>query len=243
MAEGNPTWGYTRIRDAMGNLGHEIGRTTVQKILKENGIEPTSERGKRTTWKAFLESHWEALAACDFFTIEVLTLGGMIRYQVFFVMELATRRVEIAGIVHRPHGEWMIQLARNLVDCVDGFLKGKKYLILDRDPLYTKRFRQFLRSAGVEPFHLPSKSPNLNAYAERFVLSIKSECLNRLVLLGERHLRTVVREFVTHYHRERNHQGLDGQLIEFSGNESRSGPIQCRERLGGLLRYYHREAA
>ena len=176
-------------------------------------------------------------------SVEVLTLGGMIRYHVFFVMELATRRVEIAGIVHQPHGEWMIQVARNLVDCFDGFLKGKKYLILDRDPLFTKKFRQFLRSAGVEPLRLPAKSPNLNAYAERFVLSIKSECLYRLVLLGECHLRTVVREFVTHYHLERNHQGLEGQLIEFSGNESRSGPIQGRERLGGLLRYYYREAA
>jgi len=137
----------------------------------------------------------------------------------------------------------MIQVARNLADCVDGFLKGKKFLILDRDPLFTKRFRQLLRSAGVEPLHLPSRSPNLNAYAERFVLSIKSECLNRLVLLGERHLRTVVREFVTHHHRERNHQGLRGQLIEFPGNESRSGPIRCRLRLGGLLPHYHREAA
>jgi putative transposase len=105
MAEENPTWGYTRIREAMGNLGHEIGRTTAQKILKDNGIEPTPERRKRTTWKAFLNSHWEALAACDFFTVEVLTLGGMVRYHVFFVIELATRRVEIAGIVHLPHGE------------------------------------------------------------------------------------------------------------------------------------------
>jgi transposase InsO family protein len=243
MAEENPRWGYTRIRDAMGNLGHEIGRTTVQRILNENGIEPSTERQKRTTWKEFLNSHWEALAACDFFTVEVLTLGGVVRYHVFIVIELATRRVEIAGIVHLPHEEWMIQVARNLLDCVDGFLKGKKFLILDRDRLFTKRFRQLLRSAGVEPLHLPSRSPNLNAYAERFVLSIKSECLNRLVLLGERHLRTVVREFVTHYHRERNHQGLRGQLIEFPGNESRSGPIQCRVRLGGLLRYYHREAA
>ena len=97
--------------------------------------------------------------------------------------------------------------------------------------------------AGVEPLHLPAKSPNSNAYAKRFVLSIKSECLDRLVLLGERHLRTVIRELVTHYHRERNHQGMDGQLIEFSERETRSGPIQCRQRLGGLLRYCHRETA
>ena len=103
MATENPGWGYTRIRDAMRHLGYEVARSTVQQILKEHGIEPAPERRKRTSWKAFLKSHWEALAACDFFTVEVLTLFGLVRYHVFFVMELATRRVKIAGIVHRPH--------------------------------------------------------------------------------------------------------------------------------------------
>ena len=243
MARENETWAYTRIRHAMGNLGHSIGRTTVQQILQEHGIEPAPERRRRRSWKAFLKSHWGAIAACDFFTVEVLTLGGLTRYCVFFVIELETRRVEIAGIVHQPYGAWMVQVARNLTDTEDGFLAGKRYLIMDRDPLYTREFRDVLTSAGVKPVRLPARSPNLNAYAERFVLSIKSECLNRLVLLGEGHLRTAVREYVVHYEAERNHQGLGGRLIEAPANQNATGSIQCRERLGGLLRFYHRGAA
>lgn len=243
MANENRTWGYTRIRDAMGNLGHVIGRTTVQDILKEHGIEPARERRKRMSWKEFLRAHWDAIAACDFFTVEVLTLGGLTRYYVFFVIELETRRVEIAGIIQQPYGEWMMQVARNLLDAEDGFLTGKRHLILDRDPLYTREFRKFLRSGGVKPVRLPARSPNLNAYAERFVLSIKSECLDKLVLLGERHLRTAVREYVAHYHEERNHQGLGSRLIKPPVNDNAAGTIECRERLGGLLRFYHRKAA
>ena len=243
MARENETWGYTRIRHAMGNLGHSIGRTTVQQILQEHGIEPAPERRRRRSWKAFLKSHWGAIAACDFFTVEVLTLGGLTRYCVFFVIELEIRRVEIAGIVHPPYGAWMVQVARNLTDTEDGFLAGKRYLIMDRDPLYTREFRDVLTSAGVKPVRLPARSPNLNAYAERFVLSIKSECLTRLVLLGEGHLRTAVREYVVHYEAERNHQGLGGRLIEAPANQNATGSIQCRERLGGLLRFYHRGAA
>jgi hypothetical protein len=136
----------------------------------------------------------------------------------------------------------MLQVARNLLDTVDGFLKGKRFLLLDRDPLYTLQFRALLSSAGVTPIRLPRSSPNLNAYAERFVRSIKSECLSKLVLLGEGHLRAAVREYLEHYHEERNYQGLNGQLILPPANLNRPGPIVCRERLGGLLRFCDREA-
>ena len=156
---------------------------------------------------------------------------------------LASRRVEIAGIIHQPYGEWMVQTARNLMDAEDGFLKDKRYVILDRDPLYTKEFRKLLRHGGVEPMRLPARSPNLNAYAERFVLSVKSECLSKLVLVSERQLRTAVREYVAHYHTERNHQGIGGQLLEPPSNNNAVGSIECHERLGGLLRFYYRKAA
>lgn len=136
----------------------------------------------------------------------------------------------------------MNQVARNLVDEFDGFLRGKRYLIHDRDPLYTRDFRARLKSVGVEAVRLPARSPNLNAYAERFVLSIKSECLDRQVLLGERHLRTAVAEYVEHCHRERSHQGLGNLLIE-GRPQSGSGPITCHQRLGGLLSHYERQAA
>ena len=138
----------------------------------------------------------------------------------------------------------MEQMARNLTDAVDGFLRQASHLIHDRDPLFTHAFCEILKGSGVEPIKLPPRSPNLNAYAERFVRSIKEECLDRLVLLGEGHLRLVVREYVEHYHCERNHQGLDNRILERAPPPANSGvEVQRRERIGGLLNYYHREAA
>ena len=207
MAVENPQWGYTRVRGALANLGHQIARNTVKRILRDHGIDPAPERAQRTPWKAFLQAHWEGLAACDLFTVEVLTLAGFRRYLVFFVIELKTRRVTIAGIHPQPGGAWMEQLARTLTDPVDGFLRTARLLIHDRDPLYTRVFGEILKSGGVQPIRLPPKSPNLNAYAERFVRSIKEECFNRVVPLGEAHLRLLVREYVVHYHRERKPSG------------------------------------
>jgi transposase InsO family protein len=247
MARENPTWGYTRIRGALHNLGHDLGRSTIKRILENHGIEPAPERGRRTPWASFLKAHWGAIAAADFFTVEVLTPRGLVRYAVLFVIDLKTRRVHIAGIVHEPYGAWMAQIARSLTDAVDGFLRGSSYLIHDRDPLFTRQFHSLLSASGVEAVRLPARSPNLNAYAERFVRSIKSECLRRVIPLGERHLRLLVAEYVEHYHLERNHQGLDNMLIDGTdqgaANSNSSAPIKCREKLGGTLRYYYRDAA
>ena len=124
----------------------------------------------------------DSLAAADFFTVEVMTLGGLVRYSVFFVIKLKTRSVEIAGITSQPCEAWMKQVARNLTDVHDGFLRHTRYIILDRDPLYSIAFRRRLQDSDVKPIRLPARSPNLNAYAERFVLSAKSECLARIVL-------------------------------------------------------------
>jgi transposase InsO family protein len=244
MANENPNWGYTRIRDALRHIGHELARNTVKRILLNNGIEPAPERNRKTSWKAFVKAHIGEIAAADFFAVEVLTLVGLVRHFVFFVIDIESRRVEIAGITCSPHGEWMKQIARNLTDAEDGFLRGVRYLILDRDPLYTAAFREMLKDAGVAVVRLPARSPNLNAFAERFVLSIKSECLDRIVPLGEGHLRRAVSTFVSHYHGERHHQGLGGNLIEadeFAGRGD--GVVRCRERLGGMLRFYYRDAA
>ena len=247
LARENPTWGYTRLRGVMANIGFELGRSTIQRILAEHGIEPAPRRGKAMSWRTFLKAHWGAIAAADFFSVEVLTRGGLVRYLVLFVIDLKTRHVTIAGVSSRPDGPWMAQLARNLTDCFDGCLKDFKKLIVDRDPLYTAHFRDILRSRGTETLRLPARSPNLNAYAERFVLSIKSECLRHFVPLGEAHLRTIVREYIEHYHEERHHQGL-GNVIPFPRGQPLShlpnrGPVKRRERLGGVLAYYHREAA
>ena len=169
---------------------------------------------------------------------------ALVRYQVFFLIDLQTRCVEIAGITKDAQGAWMAQIPRNLTDCFDGFLLGKRFLILDRDPLYTRQFRTLLKGSGVSVVRLPARSPNLNAYAERFVLSVRRECLNRLIPLSENHLRWALGEFLTHYHKEHHHQGLGGLLIDPGPTEGATrGRVVCRSRLGGMLRHYSRQAA
>ena len=184
------------------------------------------------------------IVAADFFTIEAWTSKGLTRFLVLFLVDLSSRRVEIAGLTRDANGSWMSQVARNLSDAAEGFLIGKRYLIHDRDPLFTAEFLEMLKSTGVRPVKLPPRSPNLNAYAERFVRTIKESCLERMVLFGEGSLRKATHEFVTHYHRERNHQGLGNRLImrEESCADS-TGAIQRRERLGGMLNFYYRQAA
>ena len=243
VARENPTWGYTRLRGALKNLGHELGRNTIKRLLAEHGIAPAPERGRSMSWSTFIKAHWGAIAATDLFTVEVVNPFGLVRYHVLFVIDIATRCVCIGGITSDPNGEWMKQVARNLTDMWDGFLLGKRYLIHDRDPLFTEAVRGLLRDSGVKPLRLPANSPNLNAYAERFVLSIRRECLDRFVPLSERHLRTAVTEYVVHYHTERNHQGLGNELLTpLLASANDAGPIVSRERLGGILNYYCRAA-
>jgi len=244
MARENPSWGYTRLRGALANVGLDLGRSTIQRILAEHGIEPAPRRGRTMPWKTFLKAHWGAIAAADLFSVEVLTRGGLVRYLVLFVIDLKTRRVHIAGVTCAADGAWMAQVARNLTDAAAGPLTGFRHLIVDRDPLYTAHFRNLLRAAGVQLLRLPSRSPNLNAYAERFVRSIKHECLRHIIPLGERHLRAIVHEFVEHYHVERNHQGLDNVIpFRHRGSYTAVGRIERRERLGGLLHFYVRKSA
>jgi Integrase core domain len=244
MARENPSWGYTRIKGMLHSLSHDIGRNTIKRILKDHGLEPAPTRKTRIPWKEFINAHIKHMTAADFFTVEVLTWRGLVRFHVWFVIKLQTRVVEIAGISPIPCGDWMKQLAKNLTDPVDGFLRDAQYIILDRDPLYTVAFLNLLKDAAVEPLTLPARSPNLNAYAERFVLSIKSECLSKIVPLGEQHLRHAISEYMAHYYMERHHQGLDNQLITPVEEALPDvGKVQKRERLGGMLNFYYREAA
>jgi hypothetical protein len=166
MATENRDWGYTRIQGALGNLDHQVGRGTIANILRAHGLEPAPARVKKTTWTEFLKTHWAVLAAADFFTVDVWTGRGLTRFAVLFFIELSTRRVEIAGITAEPDAAWMSQVSRNVTDATDGFLTGKRYVILDRDPRFTSAFGETLASAGVEVVRLPARSPNLNAYAD-----------------------------------------------------------------------------
>jgi putative transposase len=176
----------------------------------------------------------------DSSAVEVLTLRGLVRYFVLIVIRLKSRQVEVAGIVHHPYGHSMVQVARNLTDVDFGFLREGYYVIHDRDPVYTAELCSVLESVGVTPIRLPPKSPNLNACAERFVRSTKEECLDRIVPLGEKHLRDVAGEYIVHYHAERNHQGLGNRLVAPAAEIKRlQGAVRRRERVGALLNYYY----
>ncbi|MFT4550138.1 MAG: putative transposase [Verrucomicrobiales bacterium] len=165
------------------------------------------------------------------------------RYHVLFVIRLSSQKVHIAGILPEPNGLWMKQVGRNLTDCVDGFLSGYRYLIHDRATVFTREFLSILESGGANSVRLPPSSPSLNAFAEMFVRSIKEECLSRMILVGEGSLRRAVAQFCEHYHCGRNHQGLGNKIIEPDFSSDGEGEVNCRERLGGLLRYYYRDAA
>ena len=239
MAEENPTWGYTRIQGALKNVGHRVGRSTIARILKAHGVSPVPARP--TSWQTFLRAHWGAIAGADFFTTEVWTWRGLVTFYTVFVIDLASRRVQIVGSTPYPNEFFMRQVSRTLT-ATDGLLSDHRVLICDRDRKWSREVRRELDDAGVHVALTPFQAPNANAHAERFVRSIKYECLDRMVPLGERHFRRALKEFVEHYHRERNRQGLQNRLIEENAHCRRAGRIRRRPRLGGLLNYYERAA-
>ena len=245
MAKENRGWGYDRIAGALAELGYEISDQTVGNILKRRGLPTAPDRKKTTTWREFIRTHQEMLWATDFFSTEVWTLGGLVTFYVLFFIKLDTREVHIAGVTAHPNEAWMMQVARNLTMEEWGVLKPGQYLIHDRDTKFCAVFKQILDNAGVNRVPLPPRSPWLNSVAERWVKSVKDEALSRVILFGESSLRHVLSEYVGHYHKERCHQGL-GNVIPFPSSppaNDHKRPIECRERLGGLLKYYHRKAA
>jgi transposase InsO family protein len=216
-----------------------VGRSTIARILKAHGVSPVPARP--TSWQTFLRAHWGAIAGADFFTTEVWTWRWLVTFYTVFVIDLASRRVQIVGSTPYPNQFFMHQVRRTLT-AADGLLSDHRVLICDRDRKWSRDVRRELDEAGVHVALTPCQAPNANAHAERFVRSIKYECLDRMVPLGERHFRWALREFVDHYHRERNHQGLENRLIEGSARCRRAGRIRRRPRLGGLLNYYERAA-
>jgi len=240
MAKDNPSWGYARIQGELKHLDHRVARSTIAKVLKEHGIKPSPDRPM--SWATFVRSHAHLIAAADFFTTEVWTARGLVRHFTLFVIDIATRRVCIAGTTTNPTSAWMEQIARNLTDCEEGFLTGRRFLIIDRDAIFSPRFKSILSDTGVEILLTAYQAPNMNAYAERFVRSIKSECLDQMIFLGRESLVRAITEYVAHYHDERSHQGVGNDMISGAVPES-EGIVEIRERLGGLLKYYHRRAA
>ena len=246
LARENRNWGYRRIAGALSNLGHDVSHQTVANLLKRHDIAPAPERGRRMSWREFIRSHMEVLAAVDFFTCEVWTAGGLTTYYVLTFMRVASRNVCIAGITTSPDRRWMEQMARNVTLAEVGFLGGCRYLLHDRDAKFCAAFDGILEAVGIKAVRLPPRSPNLNAHLERWNRSVKEEGLSKMILFGEASLRQVLSNYVSHFHTERNHQGKDNVIL-FPEPADRvgqsSGKIGTRQRLGGLLKFYYREAA
>src|ERR1700674_174604 len=207
MAKENPSCGYDRIVGALANLGHAVSDQTVGNVLRRHGIRPAPERKHTTTWAAFIRAHLAVLAGTDFFSVEVFTLRGLVTYYVLFFIHHETRMVNIAGITLHPDERWMQQIARNVTMEGVGALQDCRYLLHDRDTKYTRSFRAIVESGQVKTLAVPARSQNLNACAERWVRSVKEECLSKLILFGERSLRRALTEYVAHFHAERNRQG------------------------------------
>lgn len=215
-------------------IWHEIEKRIVQS--------PSPERRKNSTWHQFIRTHKDVLWACDFFTTEVWSVSGLATCYVLFFIHIETRRVVLGGITTSPSGNWMRQIARNVTG-VDESFANMRYLIHDGDTKF-KPFDKMISDAGVKLVPLPAESPDLNAFAERFVRTIKERCLDNLILFGLPMLRYVVREFLTHYNSERYHQGLDDHAIPVPDKRDgrTTGAIVKTERLGGMLNFYHRAA-
>jgi transposase InsO family protein len=239
FARENPGWGYPRIAGELLKLGLRVSPSTVRRILLANGLGPAPRRSG-PSWRQFLRQQAATMLACDFFTVETLSLR---RFYVLFFIELESRRVHLAGCTTNPTGAWVAQQARNL--SFTGLFERVRFLIHDRDSKFTAAFDEVFRSEGIKVIRTPIRAPQANACAERFVRTVRTECLDWLLIIGRRHLETVLRTYTTHYNRERPHRGL-ALLTPDSTNADpppSHGEIKRRDRLGGLIHEYHRAAA
>ncbi len=254
----NPRWGPKRIVGMLNHLGIKVCTQTVVNVLKRHGIRPGPGKGSGMTWNEFIATHKDLIVATDFFTAEVMTLRGLVTYYVLFFIDLNTRVVKIAGITPYPNEMWMAQIARNLTMDDESLFADKKYLIHDGDTKYCDQFRRILRNAGIKSKKTLPYCPDMNAYAERWIRSIRSECLDHVILLGEGSLRRAVSQYVEHYNTERPHQGKDNRVLtpatpldstdanleRYTATTPNQDPsnlvIKRQERLGGLLATYKR---
>ena len=242
LARENPRWGYKRITGELRKLGIKRDPTTVKHILERHGIPPAPRR-RRTSWRTFLNHYKQQMLACDFLTVETLCLQTL--YILFFI-ELGTRRVHLAGCTAHPNRDWVTQQARQLTCGLQDRhpdAKPMRFLIHDRDAKFTHSFDTVFRSEGMKIVLTPYRAPRANAVAERWIRSLRNECLDHLLILNQRHLRRVLTEYAAFYNRARPHQRLD-QEIPIPDEERRDeGAIQRRDVLGGLLHDYFRQAA
>jgi putative transposase len=240
VARDNPGLGYDKLKGELRKLGLRASPTTIRTVLLRHGIPPAPERSQQgSSWRTFLNHYKEQFLACDFLTVETLTLQTL--YVLFFV-EHATRQVYLAGCTAHPEAGWVTQQARQMTWELRDRAVPMRYLIHDHDTKFTGMFDTVFESEGIEIVDIPYEAPNANAYAERWVRSVRQECLDKLIVLNERHLRRVLTEYLGYYNTRRPHQGVD-QDSPLGLTMSTEGPIRYRNVLGGIIRDYYREAA
>ncbi len=236
----NPRWGYQRVRGELLKLGTAVSATAIRTIVRRAGLGPAPRRG-RPTWRQFLGQQAAAILACDFFTVETARLKTL--YVLFFI-ELSTRRVHVAGVSAHPHSAWITQQARNLA--IDGRLEDVFFLIPDRDAKFCGPFDEVFRTEGFGVVRTPNRAPQANAFAERWVRTVRQECLDDVLVWGRGHLERVLRDYVHHYNAERPHRGLrlDRPIRRPTPTSTGGGgTVERRDRLGGLIHEYFRRAA
>ncbi len=239
LAERNPDWGYDHIAGTMQYLGFDISASTVRKILNDHGIVPDPERRKRGDWPQFLETQQFFTGATDFAQVEMLTPFGIVRQSLLFFMDIGKREVRFGGMAHNPDSNWTTQIARNMCDMFDGFMREKKYLIHDRDSLFNKRFDAIFESIGITIKRLPPFTPQMNGRMENFMRALKTECMDKIIFTAEWQIRLAAKEYLEYYNHYRPTSALDGKMINPYPQDD-EGKIQEISFLGGLLHGYKR---
>jgi putative transposase len=237
LAKENPRWGYDKIHGELLKLGYILSVSSVRNILKRHRVTPESQRSTGS-WRSFLRHYKDQLLACDFFTVETIWLKTI--YVLFFI-ELGTRQIHLAGCTTNPDITWVTQQARQLVWDLKDNDRHIAFLIHDNDTKFTSSFDRVFSSEGIEFLHTPYRAPRANAFAERWVRSVREECLDLVLVLNENHLHRVLREYGEYYNHARPHQGI-GQHFPVSGPEpSTNGLIRKRDILGGVIHDYYRQ--
>jgi len=251
LAKENPRWGYRRIQGELIKLGVQLAASTIAQILKDHGLRPAPRRAG-PTWRAFLRVQASHIVATDFFTVDTL---GLTRLYVLFFIELGRRRAWITGVTDHPHGTWVTQQARNVTADLEDEGITVNFLLRDRDTKYVSSFDTVLTGAGARVLRTPFRTPNANAHAERFVRTVRTECLDHLLIVNARHLERVLRTYLRHYNGHRPHQGITQQIPgAVSGTRLTAPPsplgdtdqpyprrpprIHRNDRLGGLIHEY-----
>jgi len=240
FARENGDWGYGKIQGELLKLDIDLSEETIANILERHRIPPAPERGSSPSWRHLMSHYKDQLLACDFFTVETLFLQTI---YVFFFIEVGTRRVHLAGCTTNPNGAWVTHHARQLVGELEDRDPAIRFLIRDNDTKFTHAFDTVFRSEGIDIIRIPYHAPNANAFAERWVRTAREECLSKLLIINQAHLRRVMREFVAYHNSARPHQGLDQQIPLSPAAPVSSGSVRCRNVLGGIIHDYYREAA